>query len=298
MILRAYYGEREPVARGRKDAEGAFVPLSDGLTHYQLGGPEDGPPVVLVHGFSVPMFIWDPTFNALTKAGFRVLRYDLFGRGLSDRPAIAYDLALFLRQLAELLEAVQLSKPFALFGLSMGGAIAAAYTARYPAQVKRLGLIDPAGLSYPEPAMMRLLRLPILGELLMGPPGTKALLQGLRDDLGAEHPALAGYEAAYRHQMRYFGFRRALLSTIRHGILHGGEADFARVGELGIPVLLIWGEEDRVVPFELHRTVLRLIPQAEFHAIPGAKHIPHYAKPEVVNPILLDFLRRGDAAHR
>ncbi len=297
MILRAWYGEIEPVERGREGAQGAFVRLSDGVTHYELGGPAEGKPVVLVHGFSVPMFIWEPTFAALTGAGFRVLRYDLYGRGLSDRPPIRYDKALFVRQLAELVDAVGIAHPFALVGLSMGGAITAAYTAQVGRDgVERLALLDPAGLPYPIPTGMRLLRVPLLGELLMGPLGTRILLHGLRDDLGAEHPALPRYEANYRYQMRYFGFRRALLSTIRSGILWGSERDFAAVGGLGLPVLLIWGEEDEVVPFALHHRLRKLIPQAQFHAIPGARHIPHYEQPEVIQPILLDFLRGSDEA--
>ena len=72
---------RELDELARKDAGGSFAALKDGMTHYELGGPEDGKPVVLVHGFSVPYFIFDPTFEFLGKSGFRVLRYDLIGRG-------------------------------------------------------------------------------------------------------------------------------------------------------------------------------------------------------------------------
>ena len=82
-----YLGETEELNDTvRANTPGSFVLLSDGYTHYELGGDENGEPVVLVHGFSVPYFIWDPTFDFLTKSGFRVLRYDLFGRGYSDRP--------------------------------------------------------------------------------------------------------------------------------------------------------------------------------------------------------------------
>ena len=70
----------------RTGLPGNFIQLSDGVVHYELAGPEDAPVVVLVHGFSVPFFIWDPTFEGLSEAGFRVLRYDLYGRGFSDRP--------------------------------------------------------------------------------------------------------------------------------------------------------------------------------------------------------------------
>ena len=71
-----YLGENKVLDEmTRKEAgSGAFISLSAGVTHYELDGPENGDLVVLVHGFSVPYFIFDPTFEFLTKAGFRVLR--------------------------------------------------------------------------------------------------------------------------------------------------------------------------------------------------------------------------------
>src|SRR4051812_34564559 len=65
----------------RAAAPGAFVRLTDGYTHYELSGPPEGRVVVLAAGISVPYYIWDPTFAALVHAGFRVLRYDYYGRG-------------------------------------------------------------------------------------------------------------------------------------------------------------------------------------------------------------------------
>src|ERR1044072_6166059 len=62
----------------RATATGQFVRLSDGYTHYEIGGPPTGRPVVLPAGVSVPYYIWDPTFAALAQAGFRVLRYDYY----------------------------------------------------------------------------------------------------------------------------------------------------------------------------------------------------------------------------
>src|SRR6185295_2517104 len=79
----------------RAGAPGKFVALPAGVTHYELTGPDTGRVVVLVHGFSVPYYIWDSSVVALNKAGRRVLRYDLFGRGLSDRPDAAYDGAMY-----------------------------------------------------------------------------------------------------------------------------------------------------------------------------------------------------------
>ena len=77
-----YLGETrdlDNVARG--EAPGDYVKLDHGWVHYEILGPLDGSLVLLVHGFSVPCYIWDPIIHALTSAGFRVLRFDLYGRG-------------------------------------------------------------------------------------------------------------------------------------------------------------------------------------------------------------------------
>ena len=84
--------------------------LTDGYTHYELGGPADGRVVVLAAGATVPYYIWDPTFKALVDAGFRVLRYDYYGRGFSDRPDIPFTQDLYVRQLRELLDAVHITR--------------------------------------------------------------------------------------------------------------------------------------------------------------------------------------------
>ncbi len=165
----------------RKGAGGEFVELSEGVTHYQLGGPDDGVPVVLIHGFSVPAFIWDPTFDALADAGFRVMRYDLFGRGYSDRPRGRYDLARFDRQLVELVSALQLGPAVAVLGLSMGGAIAVGAADRHPDLVRKLVLIDPAGMPSQMPSGFRILNIPLVGELLMVTVGKHMLVSGLQD---------------------------------------------------------------------------------------------------------------------
>jgi len=105
----------------RKAAPGRFITLSDGIVHYELSGAANRRTVVLIHGFSVPYYLWDQTFSALTGAGYRVLRYDLYGRGYSDRPDIAYDGASWEKQLHELLAALGSRGRVDLVGASMGG---------------------------------------------------------------------------------------------------------------------------------------------------------------------------------
>jgi hypothetical protein len=91
--------------QSRSKLGGNFIKLPRGVVHYEIAGPQNGSVVVLIHGFSVPQYVWDPTFDMLTSSGFRVLRYDLYGRGYSDRPECEYNLELYVEQLSQLLSA-------------------------------------------------------------------------------------------------------------------------------------------------------------------------------------------------
>jgi pimeloyl-ACP methyl ester carboxylesterase len=277
-------------AAARSGVPGTFINLPDGVVHYELAGPEDGQPVVLIHGFSTPYFIWDATFGALAAAGFRVLRYDLFGRGYSDRPDTAYNMDLFLRQLTGLLDALSLSQPVDLVGLSMGGAIAVAFTARNPGRVRRLCLLDPAGLPLKMPFLARVVKAPLLGELIFGVFGGRFLLANQGSDFYRLPADFAAFQARYTRQMPFRGFRRALLSTLRGDAVGDRAAEFAAVGRRPRPKLLLIGEHDRTVPLETHVRIQELMPGIEFRAIPLAGHLPHYERPEVVNPLLVEFL--------
>ena len=277
-------------AAARASLPGSFAALPEGVVHYELAGPDDGQAVVLIHGFSTPYFIWDATFAALVSAGFLVLRYDLFGRGYSDRPDTAYTMDLFLRQLLGLLDAFGIRQPVDLVGLSMGGAIAVAFTARHPQRVRRMCLLDPAGLPLKMPPLARLIRAPLLGELIFGVFGGRFLLANQAGDFFRAPADFAAFQARYALQMPYRGFRRALLSTVRGDAISDRAAEFAAVGRQPRPKLLIMGENDRTVPFETHVRIQDLMPGIEFHAIPLAGHLPHYEWPEVVNPLLVQFL--------
>ena len=275
----------------RKEAGGSFIKLKDGTTRYELSGPENGKPVVLVHGFSVPYFIFDPTFDFLTKAGFRVLRYDLIGRGYSDRPKTAYKIDLFVRQLRDLLEALNLSQ-VNLLGLSMGGPITASFINQNPQVVDKFILIDPAGAKRVTLSLLlEAVKLPIFGELALGLFGSGSMVKGIASDM-FDPELVEHFQAQYKIQMQYKGFKYAILSTMRNRMLESFAETYARVGKLKKPTLLIWGKNDATVPFKNSSEILKAIPHAEFHPIENCGHIPHYEKPEIVNKVLLEFLSK------
>lgn len=282
----------------RARADGSFIQLTDGICHYQLSSPslsgkEPGDKlIVLVHGFSVPYFIWDPTFEFLAKSGFRVLRYDLFGRGYSDRPRTNYGINLYIRQLRDLLDGLNIQEPINLFGLSMGGPIAVTFTDRFPDLVEKLILIDPAGAKPIQlSSLLKLAKIPGVSDLALGLLGDENLLKSIAADFF--DPALVEqFIERYRPQMKIKGFKRAILSALRNGMLGDFSEVYRRAGKLSKPTLLFWGRNDTTVPFEHSALVTDFIPHAEFHVVENVGHIPHYEKPDEVNPILLEFLTR------
>jgi len=140
----------------RKRLDGSYLSLSDGVTHYKLEGPENGKVVVLVHGGTIPLWTWDKQVQALSAAGFRVLRYDKYGRGYSDRPDVTYNQELYQRQLLELVDKLGFKKFFDVIGYSLGGATATNFTARYPDRVGKLILISPVINNFKVPFVFRI----------------------------------------------------------------------------------------------------------------------------------------------
>jgi len=276
----------------RRLAGGSFVPLTDGVTHYEVSNVTRDSTVVFVHGFSVPYFIFDPTFHFLTQCGYRVLRYDLFGRGFSDRPDTDYNIDLFVNQLSDLLDALRLTRPVTLIGLSMGGPIAAAFTVRHPQRVTKLILIDPAGGRAPAfPRLLELFKKPVVGEVILSLAGRRSLTRNIASDF-FDRKLVEHFQERYLLQMQFKGFKRAILSTVRNNMLESFIGTYRHVGLLDKPVLLIWGRHDTTTPLAHSEDICAAIPDVEFHIIEDCSHIPHYEKPEETNALVLEFLRK------
>lgn len=273
----------------RAGQPGQFVQLKDGVVHYELSGPADGELVVLVHGFSVPYYVWDPTVAALTADGYQVLRYDLYGRGTSDRPKVEYDLDLFVRQLSQLTEVVTLSKPFHLVGLSMGAPVSVAYANQYSAHVLSLTLIAPEVLAVSNNSIFPM-NIPLLGEWVMKVYMVPVYLPGSQK-ADFYNPAIApDWETRYRDQLKFKGFRQAILSTIRNLPKMNALKEYEQIGRSGLPVLVVWGEDDKSVSYDAILQAMQAMPQAEYLQVPQAGHLVHFEKADEVNRRLLEFI--------
>ncbi|MEM7459182.1 MAG: alpha/beta hydrolase [Pseudomonadota bacterium] len=274
----------------RQNAPGAFASLSDGHLHYRWDGPEDGPILVLVHGFSTPNFIYEQNVEALNAAGFRTLRFDHFGRGWSDRPGTRYDVEFYDRTLIELLDHVGVDEPFGLAGLSMGGPIVAEFTARYPDRVAQLVLLVPAGLDTAgaDGNSARLLSTPLVGEWIWRMFGKSILL----DDAQYDETARASedrLQGDVTQQLEYRGYLQALLSTFRHMPMTGREETFQRLAETGVPVLAIYGDADETVLISSAAKLEQLLPAGDIRIVEGGEHGLNYQMHTQINPWLVDW---------
>lgn len=278
----------QSLPQAREAARTRSASLTHGVTAYHVVG-DQGPWVVLVHGLVTPGYAWQPLAEALAAHRFRVLRYDQFGRGLSDRPPVEYDLDLYLGQLRELVDTLGIESMH-LLGWSMGALIVTRFAAENPDRTKSIGLIAP-GL-YATGALK------ILAQSLLRLPGARRLvashINDVIDRLESQHLSrpdrFPDYNEQAREQLRFPGMAESFASTVANFPAHAGD-QWAAVGRHPRPVLVVWGTEDRVTPYANSRRVLRLYPAAELLTVPGAKHAPHLDHAEVVYPAILRHLR-------
>jgi len=276
----------------RSSLPGDTVTMSGGTTYYEFAGDNTGPVVILVHGFSTPSYIWDPNYAYLDSENFRVLRYDLFGRGYSDRPRVDYGLDLFVSQLDGLVTALGLSdEPLNLIGLSLGGSIVAAYANAFPARVDSLTLIDPYTLPASGSQVFPL-NVPLVGEYITAVYLVPFMLPNTQPDDFYNPELFPDWVERYRVQLQYKGFHRAILSTIRNMEDISGIDEYAQLNGKGIPVLLVWGKEDKSIPRDQIDRILAVLQDIELHEIDFAAHLPHYERPDIVNPFIENFLKK------
>ena len=287
------------VARGedrRLDAatrcrlRGSYIQLSDGVTHYELAGPVGGDVVVLTGGLTIPLFYWDELAAELHARGLRTLAYSGYGRGYSDRVVARYDEALFVRQLRELIEHLDLPVSCHVVGTSMGALVAMAYMGQHVDSAATLTLVGPAGLSRRPVAQKLLLGNGIAAGVVAKRFGRRFLEQHLGHNVADANRA-AALAAMIGDASRYEGSIYAFFETLQHFPLFDRAELYRRTGTLGLPTQLIWGREDHVTPISSLDQVRELLEPSQCHVIDDCGHMAPFERPLVVADQLATFYR-------
>ena len=265
------------------------ITIEDGRVHYAIHGSGNGEWVILVHGLLTPMFVWDFLADELENNGFRVMRYDHFGRGFSDCPQVEYKLELYIRQLENLLSTLNIDEKVNLVGWSMGSVICSSFADRHPEKVNKLVLIAP-GMFVKMPLMGRLgLKSPLFA-WSMKKYGEKIVLKGLRKHFNKPEK-FQEYFDKVQAQMKSQGVIESLISTMRHFPVGYGKGLYS-LGHHPRPVLIVWGEHDEITPYRNRRKVRKLFKNSELFTVENAGHAPHYEYRAMVNEAIVKFLQR------
>jgi len=278
-----------------KKQDGLFIKLPCGYTHYKIEGNENGEWCVLVHGYATPLFIYDKVAERLVNEGYHVLRYDLLGRGLSERVKATYNPDLFARQLDEITKAIIGDDSFNLFGTSMGGTITTTYAASHQDKVKKLVLLAPAGMIFEAPGYMKLSKVKGVGELVFKTIGPKVLTKGCASEIiySGEKVKL-DYIDKFAYHLQFKGMMECTLSSLRNTILN---FDLSQKGYYGlqgsnIPILVIWGTNDHTMPYYQAERMKKIIPQMNLITYEGSGHIFLYDEGERTMNDVIPFLKK------
>jgi pimeloyl-ACP methyl ester carboxylesterase len=251
-----------------------------------------GEPIVCIHGLGGTKASFLPTTAALADA-YRVVALDLPGFGESDKPlTAAYDAPYFARSVVDLLDALDIERVH-LVGNSMGGRVAIELALREPDRVGRLILLSPALAWLRERRWKWLLpaQLPRLGLIQ---PTPRAIVEPIVRRLipGADHGwAAAGVDEFLRSYLDPRG-RAAFYTAARNIYMdepHGEDGLWTRLAQLSPDAMFVWGRHDALVPPAFRKHVERVLPAAR-HVELDCGHVPQVERPRETHAAIREFL--------
>ena len=263
-----------------------IVQLSNGFTYYKLGNKETNAiPVVLVHGFSVPSYIWDPTFELLSDKGYFVISLDLYGRGFSENVDQIYTDELFANQVIELLQKLNIDSAKFL-GLSNGGRVISKIADINPSIVEELIYVASSGFKYVEELNDKSVSEIEVSNFIKNNYPTISEGQLLDFKYPEKH---SGWDIKYEELLKYKGFAKALISTRKNH--YTMDKIHIKIQNSDIPVFTIWGDSDQVVVYkDFEKRIDSILPKRKEFFILDSGHLPHMENPNEFNKILLSIL--------
>jgi len=275
----SYFNESMYLRDSLSGVQNRQISVGGHRLHYEVEGPSDGRVVVLVHGLGGRAEDWRELAPYVAKAGFRVYLPDLIGYGRSEKPAdFSYSVRDEANVVVGFLDALGL-KQVDLGGWSMGGAIAQHVAAEYPQRVRRLMLFDSAGLFV----------LP-KWDIHLFTPNSPAQLDQLDDLLMPNPPKIPGFVA--QDILRVSNHRAWIIHRALATMITGQDATDKLLPQLKMPVLIVWGGEDKITPVSQGEILHQLLPQSEFEVIPGCGHLAPGQCAAQMAPKVVDFVKQ------
>jgi pimeloyl-ACP methyl ester carboxylesterase len=275
----SYYDESMYLRDTLAGVENRETSVGGHRLHYEVEGPADGQVVVLVHGLGGRAEDWRELAPYLAKAGYRVYLPDLIGYGRSEKPTdFSYSVHDETDVVVGFLDALGL-KQVDLGGWSMGGAIVQHVAADHPQRVRRLMLFDSAGLFV----------LP-KWDLNLFTPNSAEQVDQLVDLLMPQPPKVPGFVA--RDILRVSDDRAWIIHRALATMLTGRDATDKLLPQLKMPVLILWGGEDKITPVTQGEMLHQLLPQSEFHVIPGCGHLAPGKCAAQMAPKVIEFVKQ------
>jgi abhydrolase domain-containing protein 6 len=279
-----------PVLRGSAaDVVSRFVDVDGVSIHVLDTAPERGDlaTAILVHGWAGCASDFLPLL-ARASAEMRWVAFDFPGCGESDKPDMHYTISGMTEFVERFREALG-TETADLVGHSLGGQIVAHYTVRNPARVRRLVLIDPAGLAGEEGCWLGLTRLGPLVDLAFDLNSRCTIRNVLRRNVFHGTTGLEGVVDGAAYLLTPAG-NRALTRITREAV--GTEPVDRLLPLVGQETLVVWGVEDRLLPIKWVDGWMRGLPRVEYCPIPECGHMPIAEKPFETAVALEEFLQR------
>ena len=248
-----------------------FVEMGNGLiVHLRDEGPRDAPVIVLVHGSNSFLQTWDDWTKRLNPQ-YRVVRLDLPGHGMTgDYPARAYSTAAFVDVVDRVTSKLGLSR-FVLGGNSMGGGVAWAYAHKHPEKLSGLVLVDASGQPEPPqsspPLGFRLAKIPGIRDLMTVITPRSLIADGLHQSVSHQEIVTPAAIDRYWELLRYPGNRAATMDRF------GTPREAPATGPVAMPVLIMWGAEDKLIPVASAKWFAGQVPGAATIVYPGVGHL-------------------------
>jgi pimeloyl-ACP methyl ester carboxylesterase len=252
-----------------------FILLPDGgRAHIRDQGLKTGPVLVLVHGSNASLFTWEPWVQRLGNS-FRIVSMDMPGHGLTGAvPNNDYSQEGMVQFVGEVADKLGLQK-FAIAGNSMGGGVVARFAEEHPDRVSALILVDaggePSKMGDHVPLVFKIARTPVLNKVLLYVTPRSLVSEGLNDAIVHKEIITDKMIDTYWELARMEGSRAA--NSIRFALPFTNDVK-AHIGDIKAPTLILWGEQDHLIPVEAAHQFAKDIPGSKLTIYPATGHIP------------------------